>query len=127
MNPVSELKHPLQPLGKAPDGVVRFKANQIVRFLLDAGPFDMNQLAFMDFSAADREQFAQLIGYSLSGFGELSYVSDQTYTAAERMALQDEPEGLARLTALENQIKRLKSLMRPVVSALYPIHPDDLL
>jgi len=31
-----------------------------------------------DFSQEDREQFAQLIGYSLSGFGELSYVSDET-------------------------------------------------
>lgn len=50
---------------------VRFKENSIVRFLLDGGPFDLNMLARMPFSVEDREQFAQLIGYSLEGFGEL--------------------------------------------------------
>jgi hypothetical protein len=63
--------------------VLRFKENAIVRFLLDAGKFDMNDLALMPFSREDREQFAQLIGYSHSGFGELSYVSDETWELAE--------------------------------------------
>lgn len=76
-------KHPIQPLVKDGHGVVRFKRNAIVRFLLDAGPHDMNKLAVLDFSDEDREQFAQLIGYSLSGFGELSYVHDRTYDAAK--------------------------------------------
>lgn len=71
--------HPPQPLIRAKDGVVRFKENAIVRFLLDAGPFDMNQLALMPFSDEDRAQFAQLIGYSLGGFGDLSYVTDMEY------------------------------------------------
>jgi hypothetical protein len=72
-------QHALQPLHTDDQGVVRFKANAIVRFLLDAGPFDMNQLAMMPFDDADRAQFAQLIGYSLCGFGELCYVSDELY------------------------------------------------
>lgn len=75
-------KHPVQPLMRCKDGVVRFKANAIVQFLLDAGPFDMNKLALMPFSDEDREQFAQLIGYSLCGFEELDYVSDATYMRA---------------------------------------------
>jgi len=74
--------HPVQPLIKEANGTVRFKKNAIVRFLLDAVPFDMNQLAIMEFSDEDREQFAQLIGYSLGGFSELSYVSDATYDRA---------------------------------------------
>lgn len=78
------MKHPVQPLDLDEHGVLRFKANAIVRFLLDAGPFDMNKLAMMNFSQEDREQFAQLIGYSLSGFGELSYVSDETYDRAQK-------------------------------------------
>lgn len=78
---MSRPKHPVQPLVYDED-VIRFKKNSIVAFLLDAGPFDMNQLALMPFSNEDREQFAQLIGYSLSGFGELSYVSDETYDRA---------------------------------------------
>lgn len=81
------MKHPVQPLQKDERGTLRFKKNAIVDFLLEAGPFDLNQLAVMPFSQDDREQFAQLIGYSLSGFGELSYVSDETY---ERAASQQE-------------------------------------
>jgi len=76
------IEHPLQPLEKDEQGILRFKQNKIVRFLLDAGPFDLNQIACMPFDQEDREQFAQLIGYSLSGFGELNYVSDETYTKA---------------------------------------------
>jgi hypothetical protein len=80
-------KHPLQPLVTHDQGIVRFKANEIIQFLLDAGPFDMNKLALLKFSDEDREQFAQLIGYSLSGFSELPYVSDKTYKAAAAQPL----------------------------------------
>lgn len=79
-------EHPIQPLSVDDNGVLRFKSNAIVRFLLDAGPFNMNTLALMDFSREDREQFAQLIGYSLSGFGELSYVRSKTYKRAAEAA-----------------------------------------
>ncbi len=68
------------------DDVIRFKANKIVKFLLDAGPFDMNQLAVMPFDREDYEQFAQLIGYSVSGFGELSYASDEVVAEADEKA-----------------------------------------
>lgn len=77
-------KHPLQPLEINEDGILRFKKNAIVRFLLDAGPFDMNSIACIPFSQEDREQFVQLIGYSLDGFGELSYIRDEIYKQAER-------------------------------------------
>lgn len=80
--------HPMQPTYYDENETVRFKHNAIVRFLLDAGPFDMNQLAAMNFSREDREQFAQLIGYSVGGFGELSYVRSKTY---KRIAMPDEP------------------------------------
>lgn len=80
---------PIQPVHRDPNGVVRFVPNAIVRFLIDwATPrgIDMNALALMPFDAADREQFAQLIGYSVSGFGDLSYVSDETYGRAQAAA-----------------------------------------
>jgi hypothetical protein len=76
------MKHPIQPLIKDIHGRLRFKENRIVTFLLENGWYDMNSLAKEDFSQEDREQFAQLIGYSLDGFGTLSYVSDETYLAA---------------------------------------------
>jgi hypothetical protein len=79
-----KVPHPLQPVYLDENGTARFKSNAIVRFLLDAGPFDMNKLAEMPFTDKEREHFAQLIGYSISGFGELSYVSDETYSAADK-------------------------------------------
>lgn len=81
MKTTSEPCHPMQPLVRDASGVVRFKENAIVRTLLDwATPrgMSLNELAVMDFSQEDREQFAQLIGYSVGGYGELSYVSDDS-------------------------------------------------
>lgn len=85
ITPPSIAQQPLQPLVMK-DEQVRFKPNEIVQFLLDAGrqgtKVDMNLLALIPFTQEDREQFAQLIGYSLSGFSELSYVTDDTYERA---------------------------------------------
>lgn len=73
---------PMQPVAKDDHGVVRFRANAIVRHLLDHGGIDLNQIARLDFSQEDREQLAQLIGYSISGYHELSYVSDESCAEA---------------------------------------------
>ncbi len=73
------MKHPNQPLEKDSEGIQRFKQNKIVRYLLDAGPFDMNDLALMPFDDEDRQQFAQLIGYSVCGYSDLDYVSDERF------------------------------------------------
>lgn len=64
------------------EGVHRFKANAIVRFLLDRGGFSMNDLACMSFADKDRQQFAQLIGYSVCGYAELPYVDDAAFDRA---------------------------------------------
>ena len=77
--------HPIQPLEVTADGVLHFKPNKIVLYLLDNGGIDMNALAKLNFPAEDREQFAQLIGYSHRGYGELSYVTRKTYLAAAKM------------------------------------------
>lgn len=86
------LPHPTQPVADDGCDVLRFKPNAIVQHLLDHGGIDMNALAALDFSREDRVQFAQLIGYSVSGFGGLSYVSRRDYekaTDGERDALAD--------------------------------------
>lgn len=85
-NRKKKMKHPIQPLYLDEYGTIRFKANKIVEFLLDNGGIDMNKLARVGFSQEDRVQFAQLIGYSLGGFSSLSYVDDETYYAAEKVA-----------------------------------------
>ena len=76
---------PQQPL-VWDDSVIRFRENRIVRYLLDAGPFDLNQLALMPFDRDEREQFAQLIGYSVSSWGGLSYVDDERVAEADAKA-----------------------------------------
>lgn len=77
-----KVRHPIQPLELA-GAVIRFKENKIVTYLLDNGPNDMNKLARLDFSREDREQFAQLIGYSHSGASDLGYFSEETLALAE--------------------------------------------
>lgn len=76
----------MQPL-VVENGVVRFRENKIVRFLIDWGRsrgMSLNELAMMPFDNEDHEQLAQLIGYSVSGYGDLSYVSHESYTEAVR-------------------------------------------
>lgn len=80
------LTHPPQPLYKDDSGVIRFHKNAIVTFFMDLcrqkGICDLNDIAIMPFSHEDRIQFAQLTGYSLCGFSDLSYVTDADYKAA---------------------------------------------
>lgn len=70
------------------DGAVRFRENAIVRKLLNETPMKLNELAGMTFPQKDWEQFYQLIGYSLSGYHELSNVSDQSAFQATQAARQ---------------------------------------
>lgn len=80
-------KHPMQPVVLDSHGVARFKENKIVSHLLDfatAHGCGMNELALMDFSDEDHMQFAQLIGYSVSGYGDLGYASKKSVKKADR-------------------------------------------
>jgi hypothetical protein len=120
MPKLSSLKHPMQPVGFDSDNIVRFKENEIVRFLVDACAlgykFDLNDLAIhmqsksferfpvvadphslasssktftvpqKPFSKADYTQLMQLIGYSTSGFGELSRVDKKAVAVADAEA-----------------------------------------
>lgn len=120
------MKHPIQPLAPDERGTVRFKPNAIVRWLLDDGPFDMNQIAMKRFSVEDQEQFAQLIGYSLSGFSELNYVRDKTYGTAEKMSETGQTEDQARIAYLEEVLETVREGLRIATPAVFRIHPDDL-
>lgn len=91
----SELKQPRQPIGWDETGkVIRFKENKIVSWMLDMGragqKFDMNDIAIKrhtgEFSTEDMVQLDQLIGYSVSGFGDLHYVPEQEVTECDSIA-----------------------------------------
>lgn len=86
----------MQPLIKDANGIIRFKANTIVRYLIDVEPW-LNRLAEMEFAEEDWIQFYQLIGYSVSGFNELSKIPDSVCAAVEEVirvtGLASEPVG----------------------------------
>jgi len=115
------MKHPIQPLI---DG--RFKKNVIVDRILEEGGIDLNQIALWDVSQDDRIQFAQLIGYSLSGFGTLSYVDDETYCAAELMQNKNKDENVARLEVLHRKMNEIRAGLKAATVAAFEIHPSDL-
>lgn len=120
------MNHPIQPLEKDKLGTVRFKPNKIVQHLLDKGGIDLNQIALLQFPKEDEIQFAQLIGYSLSGFGDLSYVDDETYAAAEAMYGKKVTAEQARAKHNASLLKKLRKALRTPMAELYGIHPDDL-
>ena len=85
---------PMQPINAKEEGVppyrnmvARFRPTKLVQYLLDRnGKIGLNELAIYsqthDVSADDQMQFAMLIGYSVGGFGDLSYVDDETRAEA---------------------------------------------
>jgi hypothetical protein len=86
---VIALKRPMQPV-VLEDGVIRFKENRVVCYLLDRVSVvrvDLNTLNVIKylFPQDDWDQFHQLIGYSVSGYSELSSVSPESIAAAEKL------------------------------------------
>lgn len=76
----------MQPIEVDARGVIRFRANAIIRDLVRSGSIDLNKLAAADYSDEDHMQLAQLIGYSVSGYGDLSYASKESVSRADRIA-----------------------------------------
>jgi hypothetical protein len=111
---------PLQPIENG-----RFIPNRIVETLLMTSTLDLNKIACMDFTNQERMQFAQLIGNSLSGLSELSYVDDETYEAALKVS-GGADELTARNEVLRKQIKKARTGLKIATCALFEIHPDDL-
>lgn len=120
-------KLPIQPIITDEDGVLRFRANKVVRYLLDHGGLDLNDLARkVRDCPEDWAQFAQLIGYSLSGFGSLSYADSDTYEVADRMAREGMTEQEARIQYLEALLEEIRADAKSLATRLFSIHPDDL-
>ena len=120
------MNNPIQPILIDKNGEFRFKENAIVRYLIDNSGIDLNRLAVIEFSNQDRQQFAQLIGYSLLGYSELSYVSGYAYEVAAKIAEDGLSETEARISYLEQTLAELRISLREPVAKLFGIHPDDL-
>jgi hypothetical protein len=76
---------PQQPIVMA-DGVLRFRKNAVLRWLVDQGHVDLNKIDFAAFDGADVAQFYQLFGYSVSAFGGLDFIPDELVDSADRAA-----------------------------------------
>lgn len=118
--------HPIQPLVRDDLGDLRFKGNAIVQFLFEQGPFNMGDLIEMEFSQEDREQFAQLLGYSHRFTSELSYMRDEVLAAA--MAEYEHPGQTpsSRETLLQDRLDALREQLRGPMAELFGVHPDAL-
>lgn len=80
--------HPMQPIVRATDGVIRFQRNAIVDYVVEmisgrAPVVDYNGLMSMPWSNEDRDQWNQLHGYSVSG---LPWRSRRRQAEADRIA-----------------------------------------
>ena len=73
--------YPIQPIKDA-----RFEQNPIVNWLCSEVS-DMNKISiYAQQNNVDdkyQEQIAQLVGYSIGGYGDLSYVTDESYYRAQ--------------------------------------------
>jgi hypothetical protein len=86
--------HPMQPVVLAEDNVIRFRPNRLVQWMLAQGErgerFDINRIVAESqrrgYEPDEIEQFWQLVGYSVSGFGGLSDVRPETAEAADELA-----------------------------------------
>lgn len=92
----------MQPVQRGSHGEIRFKPNAIVRDIVDNAAnmlaqhpmhrpgLDLNQIITDyhrgKYTQEDVEQFWQMMGYSLSGYAELSFISDETVAAADDAA-----------------------------------------
>lgn len=128
---------PPQPLYVTDGGTVRFRPNRIVDDLLEhsrSAGFGLNEIACCDeYTSDERMQLAQLIGYSVSGYGDLSYASEVSVARADAAAAallaakvfhveQPDPELPDLLAAHVEGAAAEQSAARTVVDDYEPLH-----
>ena len=79
---------PMQPIVRDADGTLRFRENGIVTWLLHRGSVSIDEIIALPASDEEREQFFQLLGYGVSGFGDLPFVRRETVRAADARAAE---------------------------------------
>ena len=82
--------HPMQPIIIDDSGTTRFKENKIVSLLLETSRLDLNALSMMlakdMVKQEDYTHLMQLIGYSVSGYGDLSTSPENLVEMADQEA-----------------------------------------
>ena len=94
--------YPMQPVAIDERGSIRFEENPIISHLAREVS-NLNEIAVWcavnEVDGKYQEQLAQLIGYSVSGYGELSYVSDESFERAAALAESAKADGKHREVA----------------------------
>ncbi len=125
-----EVSHPTQPFVLSEQGTIRFKRNDIIDRLFERGIIDLNQIAtWRDIKDEHHRQFAQLLGYSVSGYGDLSFVSSDPDALAVIDLMLDEDitdERDAKIAYLEHELEQIRAMFREPAARLFKIHPSDL-
>ena len=121
------LRHPIQPMAADENGTVRFKQNKIVDWLWREKKIDLNEIAMQGFPWEDQQQFAQLLGYSLNGYGDLGYVDHIAYDTAYLMSTLNMSSSEARIVALEGKLAKARAGMQAGVAELFDKHPEEIM
>lgn len=119
---MTERFQPMQPIETDSNGTKRFRENKIVQYILDNGGIDLNQLARVEFPREDRDQFTQLIGYSVSA----APLSSDLINAADTVTEEGVDTDRARIVYLEKQLASIREAFQQPVADLFNVHPDDL-
>lgn len=83
------MDHPMQPIYRDKDGILRFRANGIIRKIAEDKMIDLNAVpnwmhTFPGITQDDVDQFWQLMGYSVGGYVELAGSDVISNEAADR-------------------------------------------
>lgn len=108
------------------DNILRFKENKIVSDVLDNSYLDLNKIAMRDYTDEERMQFAQLIGYSVSGYCDLSYVSYDSCEIADLIHYEGLSDKDAEIKHLKKLLTETREKVKDLSVSLFRIAPEDL-
>jgi hypothetical protein len=106
----------MQPVVTDDQGVVRFQGNAIIQHMFEKGQFVLDDLGAPGFSVEDHEQLLQLLGFSVSGYGDMA-VRKRSILKADAMAATGETEESLYMGHLKSAHRSLIAAFRtaPVV------------
>jgi len=115
-----------QPLYTDNRGILRFKENDVILYLLHKSGITIEQVASLPFSNEDKIQFVQLIGIDIVAFEFLPFVTSDLFNAYMIMNSDSTSSEESRIRSLEIELSALRAMLREPISRLYDIDPDIL-
>ena len=77
----------MQPIAPDSHGVARFRENDVIRWLVDVKGVNLNEVSRVaqteEFDRYDVAQFWQMLGYSVSGYGDISFIPKSVVEKAD--------------------------------------------